>query len=79
MTIIDAIKIAFRSIYANRLRSLLTALGMIIGVASVIALIAIGQGTQQGVKQEIMGLGSNLIFIHYPLPHTLQNKVGLNG
>ena len=63
MTIIDAIKIAFRSIYANRLRSLLTALGMIIGVASVIALIAIGQGTQQGVKQEIMGLGSNLIFI----------------
>ena len=63
MTIIDAIKIALRSIYANRLRSLLTALGMIIGVASVIALIAIGQGTQQGVKQEIMGLGSNLIFI----------------
>jgi putative ABC transport system permease protein len=63
MTIIDAIKIAFRSIYANRLRSILTALGMIIGVASVIALIAIGQGTQQGVKQEIMGLGANLVFI----------------
>ncbi|MBR74035.1 MAG: hypothetical protein CL872_03755 [Dehalococcoidaceae bacterium] len=63
MTIIDAINIAFRSIYANRLRSILTALGMIIGVASVIALIAIGQGTQQGVKQEIMGLGSNLMFV----------------
>jgi putative ABC transport system permease protein len=63
VTIIDAIKIAFRSIYANRLRSILTALGMIIGVASVIALIAIGQGTQQGVKQEIMGLGANLVFI----------------
>ena len=63
MTIIDAINIAFRSIYANRLRSILTALGMNIGVASVIALIAIGQGTQQGVKQEIMGLGSNLMFV----------------
>ena len=63
MTVIDAITIAFRSIYANRLRSILTALGMIIGVASVIALIAIGQGTQQGVKQEIMGLGSNLMFV----------------
>ncbi len=63
MSIFDSIRTALRAIAANRLRSGLTALGLVIGVASVIVLIAIGQGAQQGVQDRIRGLGSDLIFV----------------
>ena len=63
MNLIDIIQISLRAIVANRLRSALTSLGLIIGVCSVIVLIAIGQGTQKGVTDRIQGLGTDLIFI----------------
>ena len=63
MSILDAARIAFLAIAANRVRSSLTALGMIIGVSSVIVLIAVGQGTQKGVTDQIRGLGTDLIFV----------------
>lgn len=63
MSILDSIRTALRAIAANRLRSGLTALGLVIGVASVIVLIAVGQGAQQGVQDRIRGLGSDLIFV----------------
>lgn len=63
MSIFDSIRTALRAIAANRLRSGLTALGLVIGVASVIVLIAVGQGAQQGVQDRIRGLGSDLIFV----------------
>ena len=63
MSPLDAFRIALRAIVANRLRSALTSLGLVIGVSSVIVLIAVGQGTQKGVTDEIRGLGSDLIFI----------------
>ena len=63
MNLFDAFRIAIRAIIGNRLRSALTLLGLVIGVSSVIALIAVGQGTQQGVTDEIRGLGIDLIFI----------------
>ncbi len=63
MSILDSIRTALRAIAANRLRSGLTALGLVIGVASVIVLIAVGQGAQQGVQERIRGLGSDLIFV----------------
>ena len=63
MSLLDAFRIALRAIIANRLRSVLTLLGLIIGVSSVIALIAVGQGTQKGITEQIQGLGLNLIFI----------------
>ena len=63
MSIFDSIRTALRAIAANRLRSGLTALGLVIGVASVIVLIAVGQGAQQGVQERIRGLGSDLIFV----------------
>jgi putative ABC transport system permease protein len=63
MSLLDAFGIAWRAIIANRMRSALTALGLIIGVSSVIVLIAVGQGTQKGVTDQIRGLGTNLIFI----------------
>ena len=53
MTILDGLRMAIRSILANRTRSSLTILGLLIGVSSVIALIAVGQGAQEGVKARI--------------------------
>ena len=63
MSPLDAFRIAIRVIIGNRLRSSLTLLGLVIGVSSVIALIAVGQGTQKGVTDQIRGLGTDLIFI----------------
>jgi putative ABC transport system permease protein len=59
----DGLRIAMRAIAANRLRSALTALGLIIGVSSVIVLIAVGQGAQKGVTAQIQGLGTDLMFV----------------
>jgi putative ABC transport system permease protein len=63
MSPFDALRVAARAIAANGLRSVLTTLGMVIGVGSVIVLIAVGQGAQKGVQDQIRGLGQNLIFI----------------
>ena len=63
MSALDAARVALRAIGGNRLRSGLTALGLIIGVSSVIVLIAVGQGTQKGITDQIEGLGTDLIFV----------------
>ena len=63
MSLKDLILISLRAIASNGLRSLLTTLGIIIGVSSVIVLMAIGQGAVKGVLDEINQLGTNLIFI----------------
>jgi len=57
------LKVATKSIMKARMRSLLTALGIIIGVAAVVVMVAIGDGAQQKVEQQIASLGSNLIII----------------
>jgi putative ABC transport system permease protein len=54
---------AFRSILRNRMRSSLTALGIIIGVSAVIIMVAIGQGTGQKIQEQINSLGTNLIMV----------------
>lgn len=59
----NSIKQALYSIKSNKLRSILTMLGMIIGVASVIVLLAAGKGSQSLVLARVQGLGSNIIFI----------------
>lgn len=56
-------KIALRAIYANKMRSFLTALGIIIGVASVITMLAIGQGSKKSIQANIAEMGSNMIMI----------------
>ena len=76
MSVVDALRIAVRAIIANRLRSLLTLLGLVIGVSSVIALIAVGQGTQKGVSDQIRGLGTDLIFIEPSAAATTQQGAG---
>ncbi|MCC6236089.1 MAG: ABC transporter permease, partial [Dehalococcoidia bacterium] len=72
----DAAAIAFRALNSNRLRSALTTLGMIIGVSSVIVLIAVGQGSQKGVEDRIRGLGANLLFVR---PGAAQDTGGARG
>jgi putative ABC transport system permease protein len=57
------IKVALKSIMKNRMRSFLTMLGIIIGVASVIALISVGRGTQSDISGQIQSLGTNLLMV----------------
>ncbi len=63
MNITNLFKIAMRAIAANKLRSFLTMLGIIIGVASVIAMLAIGQGSKKSIQANIAEMGSNMIMI----------------
>lgn len=57
-------KIALRALANNKLRAFLTMLGIIIGVASVIAMLAIGQGSKKSIQQQISEMGSKMIMIH---------------
>lgn len=63
MHLTNLFKIALRAIAANKLRSFLTMLGIIIGVAAVIAMIAIGEGSKQSIQSNIASMGSNMINI----------------
>lgn len=63
MNIGNLFKIALRAIAANKMRSFLTMLGIIIGVASVIAMLAIGQGSKKSIQASISEMGSNMIMI----------------
>ncbi len=59
----SSIRIAFRALAMNKLRSMLTMLGIVIGVASVIATVAIGSGATQRIQDQIASIGSNIIMI----------------
>lgn len=63
MNFSNLFKIALRAIAANKMRSFLTALGIIIGIAAVITMLAIGQGTKASIKSNIAEMGSNMIMI----------------
>ena len=63
MNYANLFKIAIRAILANKMRSFLTALGIIIGIAAVITMLAIGQGTKQSIQSNIAEMGSNMIMI----------------
>ena len=64
MNYTNLLKIALRAIAANKLRAFLTALGIIIGVASVITMLAIVQGSKRSIQANIAEMGSNMIMIH---------------
>ena len=57
------IRVAFRALVRNKMRAALTMLGIIIGVAAVIAMVSIGQGAQASVQAQIEGIGTNLLFV----------------
>jgi putative ABC transport system permease protein len=63
MSLFNLLRIALRALQRNKLRAFLTMLGIIIGVASVIAMVAIGQGSKQSIQTQLSGMGSNMIII----------------
>lgn len=63
MTLVDSLRIACTALISNLLRSILTTLGIIIGVASVIILVAVGSGARSEVEQQIASLGSNMLVV----------------
>jgi putative ABC transport system permease protein len=71
VSLLEAIRMALHGVTANRLRSFLTLLGISIGVASVIILVAVGRGSAAAVQRQIEGLGTNLL--------TIQSGGGLFG
>ena len=67
----NLIKVAFKSIVKNKMRTLLTMLGIIIGVASVIAMVAIGKGAEKRIQDQIASMGTNLLTI---FPGSMQSR-----
>src|SRR5262245_47353491 len=63
MKSLELLRIAFDALVRNKLRSLLTMLGIIIGVGAVIAMVAIGQGAQASVDAQISSLGTNVLML----------------
>ena len=63
MSIWETIKVAWEGLNSNKARSLLTMLGIIIGVAAVIVMMAVSAGTEATIEEQISGLGSNLIIV----------------
>ncbi len=63
MKFLESIKLALNSLRANKMRSVLTLLGIIIGVASVIAMVSMGEGASRMIQGEISGLGANLVWV----------------
>jgi putative ABC transport system permease protein len=63
VSFLEGLRLAIGGLTANRLRSALTMLGILIGVAAVIVLVAVGSGASAAVQQQIQGLGSNLLII----------------
>ncbi len=59
----ETVRLAMRAISRNMLRSFLTVLGVVIGVAAVIAMVTIGNGTTEQVKSELSRLGTNMLFV----------------
>lgn len=75
MKLLNLLKISYRSLSKNKLRTLLTMLGIIIGVTSVIAMLAIGEGSKKNIQSTISSLGTNAIMI---FPGSM-NQGGVRG
>ena len=67
----EVIRVSFESLAGNKTRSALTMLGVIIGVASVVALMALGNGAQASITGQIQSIGTNLIFV---VPGSMSNR-----
>src|SRR5919107_827856 len=63
MLVGETVAVAFQSIRANKLRAVLTMLGIIIGVAAVITMVALGSGAQRAVEERIAALGANVLTV----------------
>ncbi len=68
MNLLETFRIALESLLINRLRAILTTLGIIIGVGAVIALISLGRGVETYISSQFQGLGSNILFVFSAAP-----------
>lgn len=68
MSLFEIFRIAFSSLLINRLRAVLTTLGIIIGVGAVISLISLGRGVETYISSQFQGLGSNILFVFSAAP-----------
>ena len=75
-SVTEAVRMAFRSLHANIFRTALTLLGVVIGVASVVALLAIGEGSKQQVLSSIEAMGTNLLLVR-PGRHGMRGAEGV--
>jgi putative ABC transport system permease protein len=75
MNLVQLLQTCFRSILRNRMRSLLTSLGVIIGVGSVIVMVALGEGSQKAIESRITAMGTNLLQI---MPQRQASRSGQN-
>ncbi len=76
MSVTESFRIALRALTANKLRSILTMLGIIIGVGAVIALMSVGQGVQKLITEQLQSAGSNLLIV---IPGSLDEAQGPEG
>lgn len=63
MKLLNLLKIAYKALIRNKTRALLTMLGIVIGISSVIAMVSLGQSSQQNINNEISSMGTNLIMV----------------
>lgn len=61
--LLEALRLALNTVFRNKLRSFLTVLGIVIGLASVIAMVTVGQGSTAQVQSDVASLGSNLLML----------------
>src|SRR5579862_2824343 len=79
MSIFMTLRIAFKALGRNKLRTALTMLGMIIGVAAVIAMVALGTGAQNEIEEQVKGAGTNLVTISPGSVNTGGVRTGAGG
>ncbi|WP_339200974.1 ABC transporter permease [Paenibacillus sp. FSL P2-0322] len=78
MNVMETIRVSMNSLTTNKMRSFLTILGIIIGVAAVIAIMAIGNGSKASIKEEINSLGNNVVMVAPAMPMTEEEVNGDN-
>ena len=76
MNFIESVKMAGQTLVANKIRSCLTMIGMIVGNASVIAMIGIGEGAQKFVAGEVQSLGTNVLIVRPGVPNARRSSLG---
>src|ERR1044072_8964253 len=79
MKLFNLIRIALKALQRNKLRAFLTMLGIIIGVAAVIAMVAIGQGSKQSIQDQLSSMGSNMITVRPNSNATVGGGARLDG
>ena len=79
MNLLSTFKVAFLALARNKLRSILTMLGIIIGVAAVIAMVSVGQGAQATIQDQISSVGTNIVYVWPASRNTGGVRTGAGG